>query len=142
MKINWKKLAVLITATVVSAVFFCTTILPVGLRYPIRAVQYYDHYESIRGVLDTIPEDASVTATTFYTTYLSQRELLYDVRYCSEEHLLETDYVVLSVNSNSDCSKYATEGMNNGYENLVYMLEERGYEKYEELDGVLVVFEK
>lgn len=52
-------------------------------------------YAQIGEFLSQIPEDAPVAATTFYTTPLSQREVLYDVRYCSQEHLLSTQYVVL-----------------------------------------------
>ena len=56
-----------------------------------------DTSSSIRDtlVLDRIPDDASVTATTFLVVPLSRRAVLYDLRYCSQEHLLSTDYVVV-----------------------------------------------
>lgn len=141
-KINWKRISVLAVAVIISAVYFCTVVLPVGIQYPIQAIQYQEYYQNIRDTLDTIPEGSSVAATTFYTTYLSQREILYDIKYCSKEHLLETQYVVLKVNSNSDCKKYATNGKNNGYENLVQLLEESGYQKYGADSNVLVIYKK
>ncbi len=141
-KINWKRISVLSAATIISAVCFYTVVLPVGIQYPIQAIQYQEYYQNIRDTLGTIPDDSSVTATTFYTTHLSQREILYDVRYCSKEHLLETEYVVLKVASDSECSEYATDGKDNGYENLVKLLEDNGYRKYGAVNNVLVIYHK
>jgi len=92
--------------------------------------------------LDTIPDAASVTATTFYTTHLSQREVLYDIRYSSKEHLLETEYVVLNISSTSDYKKYATGGKENGFENLVKLLEKNGYTEYASLEDVVVIYRR
>lgn len=142
LKINWKRISALVAAVIISASYFYTVVLPVGLRYPIRAIQYQEYYQNIRDTLDTIPEDASVTATTFYTTHLSQREILYDVEYCSKEHLLETEYVVLKVDSNSECKKYATNGMDNGYENLLKLLVENGYQECGIVENVLVIYQR
>ncbi len=141
-KINWKRISVLSAATIISAVCFYTVVLPVGIQYPIQAIQYQEYYQNIRDTLDTIPDDSSVTATTFYTTHLSQREILYDVRYCSKEHLLETEYIVLKEGSDSECSEYATDGKDNGYENLVKLLEDNGYRKYGAVNNVLVIYHK
>ena len=110
------------------------------MNYPAQAIQYYDYYQNIRDTLDTIPDGASVTATTFYTTHLSQREVLYDVRYCSQEHMLETEYVVLKLSANSDYKKYATSGKDNGFDNLVSLLKKNGYSEYASLDNVLVIY--
>lgn len=89
-----------------------------------------------------MPEDASVTATTWYTTALSQRETLYDVRYSSRAHMLETQYVVLDVAADSDYQKYATKGKRDGLKNLVRLLEENGYERWDEKENVLVIYRK
>ena len=141
-KINWKRISALAAAVIISAVYFCTVVLPVGIQYPIQAIQYQEYYQNIRVSLDAIPDDASVTATTYYTTYLSQRETLYDIKYCSKEHLLETEYVVLKLDSDRDCKKYATNGMENGFENLVKLLEENGYRKYGVDNHILVIYQK
>ena len=83
-----------------------------------------------------------MTATTLYTTYLSQREILYDVRYCSLEHMLETQYVVLKISADSNFKKYAVNGEGNGFENLVNLLEENGYEPYMSIEDILVIYRK
>lgn len=142
LKINWHRTCAIIATVAVSAACFATVVVPKATYYPERAVRYYNYYEKIRNTLDTIPDDASVTATTFYTTHLSQREILYDVRYCSTEHLLETEYVVLSLSGNSDYKKYATGGENNGLDNLIALLEENGYTEYTKLNSVLVIYHR
>ncbi len=138
---RWRMTA-LVCAVAVSAVCFATTVLPVGLRYPTMAVQYSAYYQRIRDALDTVPQDASVAATTFYTTELSQRDTLYDIRYCTQAHLLETDYVVVSLSGKADCSRYATQGKENGVENLIAMLEKKGYTLYNTVENVLVIYQK
>lgn len=142
LKINWKRILILISSAVISVGCFARVVVPKAVNYPVQAVQQYRYYQNIRDTLDMIPDGASVTATTFYTTYLSQREILYDVEYCSQEHLLETDYVVLNISVNNSYKKYATGGLNNGYENLIELLKENGYFEYESLDGILTIWHK
>lgn len=143
---DWKagrlRLLALIMATAVSAACFGSVVVPTAVYYPKQAAAYFDYYQSIRDTLDTIPADASVAATTFYTTHLSQRETIYDVRYCSRAHLLEAEYVVLRYESNADCQKYATGGKDNGFENLVKLLQDQGYTPYATVDHVLVIYRK
>ena len=83
-----------------------------------------------------------MTASTFYTTELSQREILYDVRYSSAEHLLETEYVVIDPCSTGDYVNYADAGQKNGYENLVRMLEQHDYKRVEMIEGILEIYQK
>ena len=142
LKINWQRIFALIAAVIVSAVCFGIVVAPKAMGYPVQAIQYHDYYQGIRDALDTIPDGASVTATTFYTAHLSQRDVLYDVRYSSKEHLLETEYVVLNISSTSDYKKYATGGKENGFENLLKLLEKKGYTEYASLEDVLVIYRK
>jgi len=142
LKINWKQLTTLIIAAGVSAGCFGWIVVSKAVKYPVNCVRYFEYYQNIRDTLAQIPEDASVTATTFYTTALSQREVLYDVRYSSTAHLLQTEYVVLNVSAENEYVRYKTYGRNNGFENLVKLLGENGYELYAELDGVLVIYRK
>ena len=72
-KAGTRQIAALGAALCVSAVCFCGQILPVALRYPSYCLTYSGYYDSLREVLDVVPDGASVAATTFYTTYLSQR---------------------------------------------------------------------
>lgn len=141
-KMDWKRLTVLSAAAAVSLVCFCKVVVPKAVSYPVRAVRYYDYYQNIRDTLSEIPEGDSVTASTFYTTFLSQRERLYDVRYSSPQHLLETQYVVLHVSADGDYKQYAQDGENNGFENLVRLLEKNGYTQYRSVENVLVIYQK
>lgn len=74
---------------------FCGNILPLSENYVNRYFDYRAVWQETDAVLDRIPDDASVTATTFLVVPLSRRAVLYDLRYCSQEHLLSTDYVVV-----------------------------------------------
>ena len=133
---DWKPNWPLVISAAVSAVCFCAAIVPTAVRYPVQAIQYQGYYQNIRDTLDTIPDGASVAATTFYTTHLSQRETLYDVRYCSREHLLSTEYVVLNLNADSEYAIYK------GFENLVKLLEANGYSEWSSLENVLVIYRR
>lgn len=111
-----------------------------AVYYPRQAIQNYTYYQEIRDTLDLIPEDAPVAATGYYTTYLSDRETLYDVRYTSRTHLLESEYIVLNVNGRGEFKKFETDGKDNGLENLLAILEANGYELFAELEGILVIY--
>lgn len=141
-RINWKKLAVLGCAAAVSTVCFCSTVLPKGLSYPRQYLQYETYYTGLRNALAQIPEDASVSATTFFTPLLCQRDILYDVRYCTREHLLETEYVALNMKSTGDYKQYNTDGQSNGFGNLVALLDENGYIPYLQYGNDLIIYRK
>ena len=64
------------------------------------------------------------------------------MRYCSLEHMLETQYVVLKISADSDFKKYAVNEEGNGFENLVNLLEENGYEPYMSIEDILVIYRK
>ncbi len=140
-KLQWPRIAALAAAAAIAAGCFTAQILPAATTYP-RYCQTYDaHYDQIRQTLDTIPDGASVSATTFYTTYLSQREILYDVRYCTREHLLSTEYAALRISAESDYKNYAQNGKD-GFSNLIALLEKNGYELYAQMPGEIVIYKK
>ena len=141
-KLHWQRSLLLVMATIISGACFAKIIIPVVKPYPVQAVQYYDHYQTIRDALDAIPDGASVTANTFCTTHLSRRDTLYDIRYCSQEHLLETEYVVLKPSASSDYKKYATSGEDNGFDNFVKLLVESGYAEYNIIENTLMIYHK
>lgn len=132
----------LIGAVIISTACFCAVVIPAAIPYPVRCVQYSDHYSAIREALDQIPEDASVSATTFYTAYLSQRETLYDIRYASRAHILETEYVVLRIPGDSEYQAYADSAGNHGRENFIAFLLENGYTPCWEVKSSLVIYRK
>lgn len=129
-----KKHGALLLALVVSAGCFSGWILPKALYYPRLYRQNASSYAQIRQVLHQIPEEAAVTATTFYTAPLSQRAVLYDLRYCSQAHLLESDCVVLNPTAEQDLSAYG------GLEAFTALLEENGFTLTFQLPGRLLIF--
>ena len=138
-RINWLRVVALGVAVGVSLICFYRVIVPKGVVYPRRAIAQHQRYEAIRNTLDEIPEEASVASGTFYASYLSQREVLYDIRYCSLQHLLECQYIVLDLALWGDYGKYASEG-ENGLENLMLLLESSGYTPYKTLENTLKIY--
>ncbi len=132
----------LVTALAVGAGCLTWAVIPTAVDYPKRAVEKTEYYDTIREALDTIPEGAPAAATNTYTAYLSDRAVLYDVKRCTWEQIMETEYVALGKGSTSSFTKYATDGQNDGYTRLRLMLELEGYELYAEVPGVLVVYKK
>ena len=57
---------------------------------------------------------------------LSRRAGLYDLRYCSQEHLLSTDYVVVETTDSGSLKPYAVDG-EDGLEGLTALLRAAGY---------------
>ena len=141
---DWKDLRrvlALMLAMSISLGCFMSQIIPKAARYPEYCKTYAGYYEQLREVLDVIPEDASVAATTYYTTYLSRRDVLYDVRYGSKEHVLSCEYIAVGVTDKTGLKTYAVNG-ERGYENFVALLLEEGYVKIAEYEGKLEIYHK
>lgn len=133
--------SILVFATAVSLFCFVDTVIPKAIPYPKYCSENAQYYKQVRETLDTIPDDASVGATTFYTTYLSQRETLYDIRYASTEHLLSCEYVVLTTTSENCYKAYAVNG-ENGLNNLILLLDSNDYSVFAELPGSLIIYRR
>ena len=68
-------------------------------------------------------------AADLYARYgeeLSRRAVLYDLRYCSQEHLLSTDYVVVETTDSGSLKPYAVDG-EDGLDGLTALLRAAGY---------------
>lgn len=52
--------------------------------------------------------------------------MLYDLRYCSQEHLLSTDYVVVDTTDSGSLKPYAVDG-GDGLDGLTALLRAAGY---------------
>lgn len=141
LRLPWQRLGALTAAAAVSLGCFSAVVVPKGTRYMDKWSTNSSYYAQVRECLDLIPADASVTATTFYTTYLSQREILYDVRYSSREHLLSTEYVVLGLTDQYSYRPYKTASQD-GLENLIALLEENGCQEIARMEGTLVIYQK
>lgn len=130
------KLGILLVTAAVCAGCFSFNILPEGIKYPQYCVTYRDYYANVRETLDVIPQDASASATTFFTAHLSQRDTLYDIRYSSQEHVLSTEYIALNITSSGCFKKYG------GYESFVQLLKDNGYELIAEYPGRVEIYRK
>ena len=139
-KIEWHRAIPLAIAVILCCTTFYKTAYPRAKYYGQESLVNYEYYQKIRNTLAQIPEDASVTATGYYTTPLSNREILYDLRYTTREHLLESEYVVMNIVSRKEYSKYATGGKDNGLENLISILERNGYALFAQIDGLMVIY--
>ncbi len=136
LKLSLHRLAATGLALCIGFSCFTQTILPLAKQYVTYCDTYADYYDQQRAILTVIPEDASVAATTFYTTYLSSRSTLYDIRYCSQEHVLECEYVVIKVSETGSFKSY------DGKENFVALLLENGYVLEAEIPGTTEIYRK
>lgn len=140
-KLELVRFAAFAGAMILCVSAFFQNVYPVGTRYPQQYEDYKDYYDYVRQTLDKIPEGASLAATTYYTTYLCDRDVLYDVKYCSTENLLSCQYVALHTTSSINYTKYAVNG-EGGYENLAAILEENGYTVFATAGNYLVIYVK
>ena len=136
LQLPWVKISTLCAGVLLASVSFFQVVYPQGTQMPRLYREYQGYYDSIAQALDTIPDDAAVAATTFYTVHLSDREVLYDVKYCSREHLLEAQYVALHVTSATDYDRYG------GYEGIVSILTAKGYALYNSAGNYLAIYQK
>ena len=140
-KVNWHRITALAMALVISFSCFAVQVIPKAMRYPNYCIANGTYYDGLRAVLDEIPDGASAAATTYYTTYLSQRDVLYDIRYASKAHVLSCEYIAVGVTDKSSLKKYAVNG-EQGYENFVALLKSEGYVKIAEKEGKLEIYRK
>ncbi|MBQ1371558.1 MAG: DUF2079 domain-containing protein, partial [Oscillospiraceae bacterium] len=124
------------------AVCFGFTVLPSAMGYCSDCIQESRYYTQLREELSRIPENASVSAATFYTTELSQREILYDVKFSSFPRLLETEYIVLAPEEPFNYTEYTSPGAEDGLQNLIRKLEQHGYEKISSEEDLILVYQK
>ncbi len=134
--IKWEavRLGALAAALVLGISIFCAQVKPHAdtcIRYD---KQYRAWYDGVEDTLDLVPDGASVTATTFYTTYLSQRDIIYDLGYCTREQMLSTDYIVLNLDDDGSAKKYGN------MQGLLALLEKEGYEQIASYGANLAIY--
>ena len=119
---------------VIAGLCFSAHVWPKAVKYPQWCDIYGTTYAQRWEFLEQVPEDASVAATTFYTAPLANREILYDVKYSSRDHVLDCAYVVIST---SDTTSFKTYG---GREGFLEFLAENGYTLWAELENQIQIF--
>lgn len=142
-ELNFKRKEIILAlASVISAVCFCTNNVPKAIQYPVQIIEERERLTKIEETLSTVPDDATVAATTYYTTFLSQRDTLYDIRYCSVEHLLQAEYIVLKGGADYDYNEYAVDGEENGYEEISRLITENGYVLFNAYEDEVLIYKK
>lgn len=134
LEIPWQRVLPLVCAVAISFTCFRGAIVPTASWYIRDSIRSAAKDQTIRDTLDRIPEDASVTASTYLTTHLSNREILYDVGYTTRDHLLASEYVALDLVSTYGYNRYG------GIEKLRTLLENQGYTVFTELPNTLVIY--
>ena len=114
----------LLTAMAASCLFFGATNAS-RLGSVAEFVSSRDTTATIREALATIPEEASVRASTFFVAPLSERDEIYEYVYSDEE----TDYVVLDL-------RYGDEEM------IRFLVSEDGYRRILYEEDVIVIYER
>lgn len=137
-----RRVLVLAAVCCLSAVCFGKMVVPEAAPYPTQAARYHDHYQRLWQTLEQVPEQAGAAATTFYTTPLSGRRELYDIRYGTAAHLLQAEYVVMNPTAEKDFQAYASRAGGDGYENLTVLLEQSGYTLWQEVPGYLTIYRR
>ena len=133
-ELNLDKGIVLGSLAILAGLCFWLNVVPKAVVYPQYCRVYAETYAQRREVLETIPDDASVAATTFYTASLANRETLYDVKYAALPHVLECEYVVINPKETTSYKKYGDA------ETFINLLEENGYDLIAELEGQIAVY--
>ena len=121
------KKALLTVAVSVCCCFYILTVIPTMAS----RIQVYDRYEKqftdMEAILDTVPKDASVSASAFLVSHIADRDIIYQTKYHGYD--ADTDYVVLDIRSTEEKNKLSR-----------YMI--RGYEIENELEGKIVILKK
>ena len=96
MKGDFKKSAALCLAAGACAGCFAFMNVPKAWDYTRDWIENREAFAAVRQALKEIPKEATVTADTFYTVVLANRDVLYDTDYASAAHILESEYVVIN----------------------------------------------
>ncbi len=71
---------------------YITAVIPRLEGYAKNAIVNYDEHNRMIAALETVPDDVSVTASTFLIAHLAQRDVIFEDTY---RKMPDTDYVVL-----------------------------------------------
>ena len=72
---------------------YITTVIPIYTLYAERWNRYQDHYIAMEEALDTLPEDASICASSLILAHVADRDEIYDLGY--HDNAPDVDYVVV-----------------------------------------------
>ncbi len=116
------------TYAVIASVFVCAQSVWPYARYTENYATHKEYCDTVRAAIDTIPEEASVAAETFYCAAASQRKELYDLDGTS--HTYEVDYIILDLRFSS------------GQEKLRSFERSGDYSEYYRFDGWIAIYKR
>ncbi len=122
-----KQRNLLLFSVVSSCFLYAMIVMPKIETYVGRWINGSDTYTAMEAVLDEIPKEASVTASTMLVAHLAQRDVIYEDFYHEEP---DTDYVVLDMRGS-----YAT--FSETYRDTCL---QKGYEIWTSTEELLVLY--
>lgn len=132
LKTDRRRLIALTAAGAIGMACCCKTHPPKLSKYLREYLTGHEAYATIDQTLALIPEDAAVASDGKFTPHIADRTLLYDLYYCSEEHLLSSEYVIMEVGGKHE--RYG------GTEALISLLTENGYTLHTQIENQLLIY--
>lgn len=107
---------------------YLTTVSPKLSVYMTKWSEEKESYREMEAILETIPKDASVCASTMLVSHLADREEIYQIEYHNCEP--DTDYVIFDTRYETDSTvlnTYLSKGyyISGEYENLLILEKEK-----------------
>ena len=134
--------AALAAAAVVSVGCFVWGVAPSVKYSRYRAGKLAGTYQEVTAVFDRLPEDASVTAHTFYVLQLCDRDTVYDLFFVDRAHLLESDYIIIHRDYPNELRRFEHDGVTDGLQAIRDLMDENGYVCDLELESGMTVYRK
>lgn len=121
------KISTVVCMMVASIIMF-TSYVTVKFYYIDQYIENKDRNKEVVEILESIPQDASVCATTYYMTHLAMRDEIY-----GHPEGMDCEFIVYDLTRNDVRERYKKEA-----EELM----EEGYRLYDKIEDVIIVLEK
>lgn len=102
-----------LTAATASALLFVMIVIPKSVSYIQKYNAYKDSYRLMNQAIETIPDDASVTASAHLIPKLAQRAVIYEDEY---HETPDTEYFVLDIRGGEKAEARKQKYIDAGYE--------------------------
>ena len=106
---------------------YLMTVVPKLNTYTERWEDNKETYAQMEAILDTVPEDASVSCSTFLLAHIADRDVIYEVGYHKDKP--DVDFVVLD-------ARYSS------YKTTMLTYLRHGYTVWAQHDGLIVILQK
>jgi hypothetical protein len=122
-------------AAAVCCCFYLANVLPTMSSYQKRWEKGEETYKQMEAILDTLPEDASLSVSSFLLAHVADRDEVYEIKYHYQKKNgkyvvdADVDYIVFD-------GRYAID------KDLLAAMQEAGYEITEEHKGLITILTK